>query len=83
MLCELIDGSLGLLKLVLIVCEVCFDVHDSNRAFRADGHVDEARGGGGGVHGIRPTAKCMKATYGYCATARLVLRGLDLTTVRA
>ena len=39
--------------------------------------------GGGGVHGVRPAAICTKATYDYCATAHPVLRGLDLTTVRA
>ena len=83
MLCKPIDGGSGLPKLVLIVREARFDVHGSNRAFGADGHVDEARGGGGGVHGIRPAAICTKATYCYCATARPVLRGLDLTTVRA
>ena len=32
--------------------------------------------------GIRPAAKCAKATYGCCMTTRLVLRGSDLTTVR-
>ena len=83
LLCELIDGGLSLPKLVLIVREVRFNIHDSNGALRADGRVHEARGGGGGVRRIRPAAICAKATYGYCATARLVLRGLDLTTVRA
>ena len=82
MLCKLIDGGSSLPKLVLIVCEAHFDVHDSNRAFRADGHVDKAGGGGGGVRRIRPAAICTKAMYDYCATARPVLRGLDLTTVR-
>ena len=83
MLCEPIDSGLSLPKLVLIVREARFDVHGSNGAFGADGRIDEASGGGGGVRGIRPAAICTKATYDYCATARLVLRGLDLTTVRA
>ena len=82
MLCKLIDGGLGLPKLVLIVCEAHFDIHGSNGAFGADMRINEARGGGGGVRGIRPAAICMKATYGYCVTARPVLGGLDSTTVR-
>ena len=83
MLCEPIDGGSSLPKLVFIVREARFDVHDGNGASGADGHVDEAGGGGGGVRRIRPAAICAKATYDYCATARPVLRCLDLTTVRA
>ena len=74
---------MSLPKPVPIVCEVRFDVHGSNRAFGAGGHINEARGGGGRVRRIGPTAICTKVMYGYCATARPVLRGLDLTTVRA
>ena len=81
MLCEPIDGGSSLPKLVLIVHEARFDVHDGNGAFGADRRIDKAGGGGGGVHRIRPAAICVKATYDYCATARPVLRGLDLTTV--
>ena len=82
MLCKLFNGGLGLPKLVLIVCEARFDIHDSNKAFGADGHVDKARGGGG-VHGVRPAAICTKTMYDFYAITRPVLRGLDLTTVRA
>ena len=82
MLCEPINGGSGLPKLVLIACEACFNVHDSNEAFRADRRVGEARGGGG-VHRVRPTAICMKAMYDFYATTHPVFRGLDLTTVRA
>ena len=83
MLCELIDGGSSLPKLVLIVREARFDIHGSNGAFGADGHIDKVRGGGGRVRRIRPAAICVKAMYDYCATARPALRGLDLTTVRA
>ena len=79
--CEPFNGRSGLPKLIFTAYEACFKVHDRGDAFRANRHVDEAKGGGK----VCRSSLLLYARRGvlllcnYC----LVLRGLDLSTVRA